>query len=416
MTNLIAMGREARAAADVLAVTSAEKKNEALAAISRALLDHRQEILEANRLDAEEAERNGMRPAMLDRLKLDDKRLASIAAAVMKVAGLDDPVGDVMDEWDMYNGLHVRKVRVPMGVVGIIYESRPNVTVDAAVLCLKSGNAAFLRGGRETIRSNMALERVMRQALASAGLPEACVTLLHDTDHAVAREMMGMRDYIDVLIPRGSARLIRTVLENAKVPVIETGVGNCHVFVDKTADLQRAAEIILNAKAQRVSVCNAAETLLVHEDVADQFLPMAKKLLDTKNVELRGDARTRAVLGDCVKEATEEDYYTEYLDYILAVKVVANVEEAVEHIRKYSTHHSEAILTNDRANADYFTSHIDSAALYVNASTRFTDGEEFGFGAEIGISTQKLHARGPMALRELCSYKYIVEGDGQIRQ
>jgi glutamate-5-semialdehyde dehydrogenase len=416
MTNLIAMGREARAAADVLAVTSAEKKNEALAAISRALLDHRQEILEANRLDAEEAERNGMRPAMLDRLKLDDKRLASIAAAVMKVAGLDDPVGDVMDEWDMYNGLHVRKVRVPMGVVGIIYESRPNVTVDAAVLCLKSGNAAFLRGGRETIRSNMALERVMRQALASVGLPEACVTLLHDTDHAVAREMMGMRDYIDVLIPRGSARLIRTVLENAKVPVIETGVGNCHVFVDKTADLQRAAEIILNAKAQRVSVCNAAETLLVHEDVADQFLPMAKKLLDTKNVELRGDARTRAVLGDCVKEATEEDYYTEYLDYILAVKVVANVEEAVEHIRKYSTHHSEAILTNDRANADYFTSHIDSAALYVNASTRFTDGEEFGFGAEIGISTQKLHARGPMALRELCSYKYIVEGDGQIRQ
>ncbi|MBE6995015.1 MAG: glutamate-5-semialdehyde dehydrogenase [Ruminococcaceae bacterium] len=416
MTDLIAMGREARAAADVLAVTSAEKKNEALAAISRALLDHRQEILEANRLDAEEAERNGMRPAMLDRLKLDDKRLASIAAAVMKVAGLDDPVGDVMDEWDMYNGLHVRKVRVPMGVVGIIYESRPNVTVDAAVLCLKSGNAAFLRGGRETIRSNMALERVMRQALASAGLPEACVTLLHDTDHAVAREMMGMRDYIDVLIPRGSARLIRTVLENAKVPVIETGVGNCHVFVDKTADLQRAAEIILNAKAQRVSVCNAAETLLVHEDVADQFLPMAKKLLDTKNVELRGDARTRAVLGDCVKEATEEDYYTEYLDYILAVKVVANVEEAVEHIRKYSTHHSEAILTNDRANADYFTSHIDSAALYVNASTRFTDGEEFGFGAEIGISTQKLHARGPMALRELCSYKYIVEGDGQIRQ
>lgn len=416
MTDLIAMGRDARAAADVLAVTSAEKKNEALAAISRALLDHRQEILEANRLDAEEAERNGMRPAMLDRLKLDDKRLASIAAAVMKVAGLDDPVGDVMDEWDMYNGLHVRKVRVPMGVVGIIYESRPNVTVDAAVLCLKSGNAAFLRGGRETIRSNMALERVMRQALASVGLPEACVTLLHDTDHAVAREMMGMRDYIDVLIPRGSARLIRTVLENAKVPVIETGVGNCHVYVDKTADLQRAAEIILNAKAQRVSVCNAAETLLVHEDVADQFLPMAKKLLDTKNVELRGDARTRAVLGDCVKEATEEDYYTEYLDYILAVKVVANVEEAVEHIRKYSTHHSEAILTNDRANADYFTSHIDSAALYVNASTRFTDGEEFGFGAEIGISTQKLHARGPMALRELCSYKYIVEGDGQIRQ
>ena len=416
MTDLIAMGREARAAADVLAVTSAEKKNEALAAISRALLDHRQEILEANRLDAEEAERNGMRPAMLDRLKLDDKRLASIAAAVMKVAGLDDPVGDVMDEWDMYNGLHVRKVRVPMGVVGIIYESRPNVTVDAAVLCLKSGNAAFLRGGRETIRSNMALERVMRQALASVGLPEACVTLLHDTDHAVAREMMGMRDYIDVLIPRGSARLIRTVLENAKVPVIETGVGNCHVFVDKTADLQRAAEIILNAKAQRVSVCNAAETLLVHEDVADQFLPMAKKLLDTKNVELRGDARTRAVLGDCVKEATEEDYYTEYLDYILAVKVVSGVEEAVEHIRKYSTHHSEAILTNDRANADYFTSHIDSAALYVNASTRFTDGEEFGFGAEIGISTQKLHARGPMALRELCSYKYIVEGDGQIRQ
>ncbi len=415
MTDLIALGREAKDAAAVLAVTSAEKKNEALAAVSRALLAHRDEILAANAEDVAAARENNMREAMIDRLMLDGRRLESIAAAVLKVVALKDPVGDVLDEWDMYNGLHVKKVRVPLGVVGIIFESRPNVTVDAAVLCLKSGNAAFLRGGKETIRSNIALERVMRGALREVGLPEACGTLPYDTDRAVARAMMGLRQYIDGLIPRGGAGLIRSVVENAKVPVIETGVGNCHVYVDKTADLQKAVEIILNAKAQRVSVCNAAETLLVHRDVAAAFLPLAKARLDTKNVELRGCPRTRAILGDCVREATDGDYAAEFLDYILAVRVVDSLEEAVEHIRRWSTHHSEAIVTGDPAAAEYFTSHIDSAALYVNASTRFTDGEEFGFGAEIGISTQKLHARGPMALNELCSYKYIVTGSGQVR-
>lgn len=417
MEDLKALGRAAREGAVFLSGASTDDKNRALEAISRALLEHKTEILAANGSDIEKARDKGLSESMIDRLTLDDKRLENIAAAVLKVRDLPDPVGEILDERTLENGLRLKKVRVPLGVVGIIYESRPNVTVDAAVLCLKSGNAAFLRGGSETIGSNIALESVMRGALRSVGFPETCVTLLHDTDHAAAREMMGLREYIDVLIPRGGAGLIKTVVENSSVPVIETGVGNCHVYVDATADLEEAAKIILNAKAQRVSVCNAAETLLVHEDIAERFLPMAKKALDTRNVELRCCPRALKILGkgENVTAACEADFENEFLDYILAVKVVKNLDEAIDHIRKYSTHHSEAILTRDEKNAERFCRLIDSAVLYVNASTRFTDGEEFGFGAEIGISTQKIHARGPMALRELCSYKYIMKGDGQIR-
>lgn len=415
MTDLVSMGKAAKAASITLATTTTEKKNEALRAISRALLENAETILAANAIDKQNAHKNGINDVMIDRLSLDQKRLEGIANAVLKVANLPDPIGEEIMQTKLENGLSMRKVRVPLGVIGIIYESRPNVTVDAAVLCLKSGNAAFLRGGSETINSNVALEAVMRGALASVGLPEGAITLLHDTDRAVAREMMRLRDYIDILIPRGGAGLIRTVLENSSVPVIETGTGNCHIYVDATGDLQMAAEIIYNAKTQRVSVCNAAETLLVHKDIAEEFLPMAKAKLDGKNVELRGCDRTIAILGDCVKPATETDYEIEFLDYTLAVKVVDSLDDAIAHIRKYSTKHSEAIITKDMKNAEAFCNMIDSAAIYVNASTRFTDGEEFGFGAEIGISTQKMHARGPMGLNELCSHKYILVGDGQVR-
>lgn len=415
MSDLISLGKAAKAASLVLATATTEEKNNALSAISLALLHSIDAILEANAIDVAQARAKGMSEAMIDRLALTKPRLESIAAAVMKVAALPDPIGSVLSKTMLENGLEMTKVRVPLGVIGIIYESRPNVTVDAAVLCLKSGNAAFLRGGSETINSNITLEEVMRGALKASNLPESSITLLHDTDRAVARDMMRLRDYIDVLIPRGGAGLIKAVVENSSVPVIETGVGNCHVYVDKSADLEMAAKIILNAKAQRVSVCNAAETLLVHKDIAEKFLPMAKAALDTKNVELRCCPASKAILGDGVKEACDEDYYSEFLDYILAVKVVDSLDEAIRHIQKYSTHHSEAIVTTDMDAASEFCSRIDSAALYINASTRFTDGEALGFGAEIGISTQKLHARGPMGLNELCSYKYILKGSGQIR-
>lgn len=415
MSNLIPLGKAAKKAAAFLATASSEDKNRALEAISAALLQHKAKILAANAQDVEQARTKGTAESMIDRLMLSDARIQSIAAAVLKVANLPDPIGTELSRSTMYNGIEIKKVRVPLGVVGIIYEARPNVTVDAAVLCLKSGNAAFLRGGSETIRSNIMLESVMREALASVGFPESCVTLLHDTDRAVAREMMGLREYIDVLIPRGGAGLIRSVVENASVPVIETGVGNCHVYVDASADLDMAVNIICNAKAQRVSVCNAAETLLVHKDAASAFLPVARAALEAKGIELRCCPKARTILGDTVKAATEEDYATEFLDYILAVRVVDSLDEAISHIRTYSTHHSEAIVTRDMSAAEQFCNAIDSAALYINASTRFTDGEEFGFGAEIGISTQKTHARGPMGLCELCSYKYILRGDGQIR-
>ncbi len=416
MTDLVALGSAAKAAAEVMAGLSTDKKDKLLSLIATGIKTHAGEILKANMLDIKLAQESGMSPAMLDRLTLNIPRIEGIIDAVIKVSHLPDPIGEIIERRTMYNGIELSKVRVPLGVIGIIYESRPNVTVDAAVLCLKSGNAAFLRGGKETINTNLVLEGIMHSALDFLGLPIAAVTLLHDTSRETAHEMMRLKGYIDLLIPRGSARLIGSVVENATVPYIETGVGNCHIFVDATADLQQAAEIIFNAKTQRISVCNSAETLLVHAAVAEAFLPMAKALLDSKKVELRGCPETARILGDCVVPATEEDYDTEFLDYILAVRVVPTFEEGLRHVQKHTTHHSEAILTSDTRNADRFAREIDAACVYVNASTRFTDGEEMGFGAEIGISTQKMHARGPMGLKEMCSYKYIMVGDGQVRK
>ena len=414
MTDLRELAVQAKEAARVLAGASEERKNRALENISDALLRHQDEILAANRADCDAARADGMSDAMLDRLTLTGVRLARMAAAVRKVRDLPDPVDEVMEERVLENGLQLSKVRVPLGVVGIIYESRPNVTVDAAVLCLKSGNAAFLRGGSESIRSNIALERVMREALAQSGLPQNAVTLVHDTSRETAAQMMQLRGLIDVLIPRGGAGLIAAVVRSASVPVIETGTGNCHVYVHEKADLRMAVDIIVNAKAQRVSVCNAAETLLVDEVVADNFLPMAQKALSASGVALRGCERTRAIL-EGAAPADDDDWAREYLDYILAVRVVQGLDEAISHIARYSTGHSECIVTQGAEAAARFLREIDAAAVYHNASTRFTDGEEFGMGAEIGISTQKMHARGPMGLRELCSYKYIVRGSGQIR-
>ena len=412
MMDLTRIGAAAKEAAFALANASTAQKNAALMAIAAALEAHAEDILRANREDVEAARANGMSPSMLDRLSLSEARVRGMAEGVREVAALADPVGRVLSGSTLACGLEMEKIAVPLGVIGIIFEARPNVTSDAAALCLKSGNACILRGGKEAIRSNMAIARVMRGALGEAGLDENCVCLIEDTDRATATAMMRLNRYIDCLIPRGGAGLIRSVVENAKVPVIETGAGNCHVYVDAKANLEMAAGIIQNAKMQRPSVCNAAETLLVHKDVAAEFLPMAQRAL--AGCELRGCARAAAILPG-IALATEEDYATEYNDYILAVRVVDSLEEAIAHIARYTTHHSEAIITEDAQAAETFMRRIDAAAVYHNASTRFTDGEEFGLGAEIGISTQKMHARGPMGLREICSYKYFVRGEGQVR-
>ena len=409
------MGERAREAASALALAGAEEKNGALAAIAAALGQNTGEILAANRADLDAARADGMAPAMLDRLALDEKRVQSIAAGVEEIIALPDPVGRTDAGWTRPNGLSITRVRVPLGVVGIIYEARPNVTADAAALCLKSGNACILRGGKEAVKTNIAMAGVMRQALEKAGLPADAVQLVEDTSRETSRQMMGANGLIDVLIPRGGAGLIRAVVENATVPVIQTGVGNCHVYVDSPCDLEMAVNIIQNAKCSRPSVCNAAETLLVHREMADRFLPMAKAALDRYQGQLRGCPITREILGDTVVPATGEDYATEYNDYILAVRVVGSLEEAVAHIRRYSTGHSEAIVTSDYQHSQQFTRQVDAAAVYVNASTRFTDGGQFGLGAEIGISTQKLHARGPMGLEALTTTKYIVLGSGQVR-
>ncbi len=410
--DLITICKKAREASFALA-NARTVKNDALVNISEQLLLDAQEIISENSKDIENAKAKGISDAMLDRLTLTKERIGAIATAVLKVKALPE----VLDNGEVFtrpNGLEIKKVSVPLGVVGIIYEARPNVTVDAAVLCIKSGNAVVLRGGSEAICSNLALCKSIQTALVKTGLPAECVQVLSDTSRETASALMKMNGYIDVLIPRGGAGLIKTVVKNATVPVIETGAGNCHVYVDDSADLEKAVNIIDNAKTQRPSVCNAAENLLVHEAVAEKFLPMMKERLDKKNVELRGCERVCKVL-EGINKATDEDFYTEYNDYILSVKVVSDVKEAVSHINEHSTKHSEAIITENMANADYFTKNIDSAAVYVNASTRFTDGEEFGFGAEIGISTQKLHARGPMGLKALTTVKYIITGNGQIR-
>ena len=407
-------GRAAKAAARALAIAGTNAKNAALLAMADALGAHQNAILEANARDIAGAKERGLTPHLVERLTLTPRRIGEMQTGLRQVAVLPDPIGAVLSGWRRPNGLQITKTRVPLGVIGIIFESRPNVTVDAAALCLKSGNAALLRGGSEAIHSNVALARVLQGALQAVGLPTACVQLIESTDRAAARRLMTLNESVDCLIPRGGASLIKTVIETATVPVIETGTGNCHVYVDKDADFAMAAEIVLNAKVQRPSVCNSAETLLVHRDVAAAFLPLVGRRLTEAGVEVRGDERTRALLPAAV-EATEQDWYEEFNALVLAVKVVDSLEDALSHINTYSTRHSEAIITENYAASQAFTDGVDCAAVYVNASTRFTDGFEFGFGAEIGISNQKLHARGPMGLEELTTYKYIVRGQGQIR-
>lgn len=414
MTTLEIMGQNAKAASRVL-MNAGAKKDSALLAIADALRANADKIIEANNIDIENGRAAGLTESLIDRLMLDKGRIDGMAKGVEEVAAQADPIGKIIEGRTLKNGLKIEKVTVPMGVIGIIFEARPNVTSDAAALCMKAGSAVILRGGKEAINSNTAIAEVMRDAIESAGLPRDSVQLITDTTRQSATELMQLTDYLDVLIPRGGAGLIKSVVNNAKVPVIETGVGNCHVYVDKTADLDMAKNIVYNAKTSRPSVCNAIETVLVHQDIAEKALPLIKAELDKKNVEIRGCERTSAILGDCVIPASEDDYAKEFLDFILAIKVVDSLDAAIDHIAKYSTGHSEAIVTSDYASAEKFTACVDSAAVYVNASTRFTDGGEFGLGAEIGISTQKLHARGPMGLGELTSSKFIIKGSGQIR-
>ncbi len=411
---LTAMGKAAKAAALRLNTLGTQAKDRVLSAMAQALMDHMEEILAANALDMEAAGENGVPPVMLDRLRLDEARVAAMAQGLRDVIALPDPTSETDYMVERPNGLNIGKRRVPLGVIGIIFEARPNVTADAIGLCVKSGNACILRGGKEAIHSNLAIAGVMDRAAQAAGYPEGGIQILSDTSREAAQEMMRMNGYIDVLIPRGGAGLIQSVVQNATVPVIKTGVGVCHTFVDASADLPMAAEIAVNAKVSRPSVCNSMETLLVHRDVADVFLPMVFPMLEERNVELRCCARSLPYAQKGVA-AIPENYDTEYNDLILNVKVVDGLPEAVEHINAHGTRHSEAIVTRDYDSAQTFLAAVDAAAVYVNASTRFTDGGEFGLGAEIGISTQKLHARGPMGLKELTTYKYVIYGQGQIR-
>ncbi|MBQ3230978.1 MAG: glutamate-5-semialdehyde dehydrogenase [Clostridia bacterium] len=402
---------EAKKASLVLGCSTTEQRNGALAEMATALVERKDEILKANALDIENAKAKGISTAMLDRLTLTEERIAAISNAVKKVIALPDPL-ECSDHWVRPNGLNIEKRRVPFGVIAIIYEARPNVTADAAALCIKSGNAVILRGGSEAINSNIAVANILGDAVKAAGLPKECIGIVTDTSRETANALMRAKGKIDLLIPRGGKSLIRSVVDNATVPVIETGAGNCHVYFDATADEKTALDVIDNAKRSRPSVCNAAESLLVHEAVAESILPKVRARLD--NVELRGCEKTLAILKD-ITPATNEDYFTEYNDYILTVKVVSSLEEAIDHINLHGTGHSEAIITQDPENAVVFCNSVDASAVYVNASTRFTDGEEFGFGAEIGISTQKMHARGPMGLSEMTTYKYVIRGNGQVR-
>ena len=390
-------------------------KNRGLLAVADELVAEQQLILDANAKDIEAAKKKGVKQSLIDRLELSERRIADMAEGLRQIAALDDPVGEVLSMKTRPNGLRIGQKRVPLGVVGIIYESRPNVTADAFGLCFKTGNSVILRGGSDAIYSNQAIVHAVKDGLRKEKLNQDLIILVEDTDRKVVNEMMKMHGWIDVLIPRGGAGLIRSVVENSTIPVIETGTGNCHVYVDKDADVDMAVKILMNAKTQRIGVCNACESLVVHRAVRDKFLPKMAEALKTKNVELRGDESTREILPDCIP-ATEEDYGTEYLDYILSVKTVDSVEEAIAHINRYNTKHSECIVTENTETAESFLNEVDAACVYVNASTRFTDGFEFGFGAEIGISTQKLHARGPMGLKELTSYKYKIHGNGQIRR
>lgn len=407
------LGKNARAAAPLLGACDTKTKNAALSEIARRINQNASEIIEANKIDIENARKNGMAEYMVDRLTLNETRIAGMVEGIDQVVALADPIGEILDEKTLPNGLKVRKIRVPMGVIGIIFESRPNVTVDAAALCFKAGSAVILRGGSDAINTNKFLAGLMRRTIADFNIPADCIQLVEDTSHETANAMMTLDKYIDLLIPRGSGRLIRTVIENATVPVIQTGEGNCHVFVDETADLDMAVEIINNAKTQRPSVCNAIESILIHEKIAAEFF----KKLDEKwsgKVAIIGDKATSDNI-KVEKLADDEDYRREFLELKLSSKVVSGIDEAIEHIGKFGTGHSECIVTKSEENARLFQMSIDAAAVYVNASTRFTDGFEFGLGAEIGISTQKLHARGPMGLCEITSYKYLINGNGQIR-
>ena len=414
MDSLVKIGKQAKKASREMQRLGVVAKNKGLDAVAKALIENQDILIQANAQDVESARANGMKESLVDRLTLTKERIDGMAEGLRQIVSLEDPVGEVLSMKTTPLGMQIGQKRVPLGVIGIIYESRPNVTADAFGLCFKTGNAVILRGGKDALSSNLAIVKVIREALKKVDLPEDSIQLLEDISHETAERFMRLNEYVDVLIPRGGAGLIRTVVEKSTVPVIETGTGNCHVYVDESADVEMAANIIENAKTQRLGVCNACESLVIHSSVAQKALPVICERLAAHQVEIRGDERARKCYTD-MKEATEEDYGTEYLDAIISVKVVDSIEEAIEHINTYNTGHSEAIVTSDYHNAMMFLNEIDAAAVYVNASTRFTDGFEFGFGAEIGISTQKLHARGPMGLLALTTTKYIIMGDGQIR-
>lgn len=407
-------GKNAKGTLTFMSQVTTEQKNNALNAVADALEKNVDAIIAANKIDLTEGKENGLNDGLLDRLMLNEERIKGIADGVRQVAALDDPCGKIISDYKKDNGLDIKKITVPIGVIGIIFEARPNVTVDAAALCLKSSDSVLLRGGKEAINSNTALSEIMRDAVESVGFPRDVIQLVHDVSRQSANDMMHMNEYLDCLIPRGGKGLIKAVVNNSTVPVIETGSGNCHIFVDESADINMAAEIIFNAKTQRISVCNACESLVIHSKIIDKALPVIAKKLKEKNVEIRGDERACQACS-LVVPASEEDFYTEYLDYIISVKTVDSLDEAIEHINRCSTGHSEAIITENSENAEKFLKCIDSSSVYVNASTRFTDGGEFGLGAEIGISTQKLHARGPMGLEQLTSTKYLIYGNGQVR-
>ena len=413
MATLNEIGMRAKEASRELAIATTAKKDEALKNIARILNEKTDDIISANKIDIENARKNNVREAIIDRISLDEKKISQMAEGLIQITQLPDPIGEELERWTRPNGLEISKKRVPIGVIGMIYEARPNVTIDAAGLCLKAGNAVVLRGGSDAINSNVELAKIISEGLEEAGLSKYCAQLIEDTSRETASAMMKLNEYIDVLIPRGGAGLINSVVQNATVPVIQTGTGNCHVYVEKSADFDMATSIVVNAKANRPSVCNAAETLLVDKAIYKEYLPIVLKALNEAKVQIRGCELTQSVY-DCLK-ATEEDWETEYNDYIMAVKVVDDIDAAIEHINKYGTRHSEAIVTSDKEMGEKFKKGVDASTVYVNASTRFTDGFEFGFGAEIGISNQKLHARGPLGLRELTTFKYEVDGNGQIR-
>ncbi|GAA0819720.1 glutamate-5-semialdehyde dehydrogenase [Clostridium tertium] len=414
MLSIYELGKRAKEASYDLGIASTTEKNKALESMANALINNTNEIIKANKEDLDRAVQKGTSKAMLDRLSLNESRIEDMAKGLRELIALEDPIGEVIEMWKRPNGLQIGKQRVAIGVIGIIYEARPNVTCDAAGLCLKTGNAVILRGGSEAINSNKAIVKILANAILEAGLPEFSIQLVEDTSRETALEMMKLNEYIDVLIPRGGAGLIQTVVKNATVPVIETGVGNCHIYVDEDCDFDMARDIIINAKTSRPAVCNAAEKMIINENIANEFLPIIVKALREKDVEIRGDEKVKSLIND-VKEASEDDWSKEYLDYIIGAKIVKSVDEAINHINKYGSGHSEAIVTNSYKNSQKFLNKVNAAAVYVNASTRFTDGSEFGFGAEIGISTQKLHARGPMGLKELTTIKYIIYGNGQVR-